>query len=478
MNAAKPISKFKPLVFLFKSICILITIASISLLAAGSYLTERILAQEAVEIKDSNTQFDIWNFIPGAAGLITGTKTSLKGQDTGRTNILVIGTDPNNGLTDTIMLASYFFDQKKLVTVNIPRDLYVSIPGFATEKINAVYPLARAQKPSDLNYGADFLAKFLASEFDLNIDYWMVTNVDGLRQMVDLVGGVEVDVESSFTDYQFPTDGYTGYVTPAPSFEQGINKMNGIRASIYARSRYGGGSEGSDFSRSRRQSIIIEALLKKIKDQDLASNITKVNSYLNIINKNVRTNMKAEEMLSLADQLKEFDLSSSFLRTIWFSGNGFLCSPVDTGQGYIITYGDSSNCGNILPGNKRDSIYRTQAREFISNILIEGQKDLLNRSSIIVAGNKNPLTNQIFNQLAQAGLSNLTQNNNLKDVVAPGKDTVSKAIGYIPDKEISDLFESIKPEITVELEIKNQPLPDNITLPAGTVSPAILIVVE
>ena len=67
-------------------------------------------------------------------------RTPIKGEAEGRTNFFVIGLDPDNGATDTMIIVSYFHKLKKVAAINIPRDFYVTETS-NTGKINSIYPV-------------------------------------------------------------------------------------------------------------------------------------------------------------------------------------------------------------------------------------------------------------------------------------------------------------------------------------------------
>lgn len=393
-----------------KLISLSLIIASLLFLIAGSWFGYQIMAKDSKTTKEN---LSLMNLIPQVGRFFAGGRATLKGEETGRTNILLLGLDVEAGLTDSIMLVSYFHREKKITTLNIPRDFYVNIPGVVTEKINAIYPLAKAQKPNDPDYGAKVLSEFVAREFGIDINYWAVTNFAGVKEVIDTLGGVPVNVDNDFVDFEFPKDDYSGYMVPAPKFIKGVENMNGSRAMIYARSRHGTGSEGSDFARSRRQSIVLQAILEKIKSQGILGNLTQINNYLNILGNNLQTNMKTEEMLAFADISREIDLKTSFLRSNWNNSLDFLCDGQNEFGAYVLTYGDESDCGYVAGTVKAEnSIYRQKARTFVQNILIQAENAKLFDLRILIIGNNSDQSLKVQTNLAKIGFKNVELNNN------------------------------------------------------------------
>ena len=103
----------------------------------------------------------------------------------------------------------------------------------------------------------------------LQVPYFAVMDFSGFEKAIDQVGGVDVTVDRTFTDYQYPDSG-TGYLPPQ-TFTAGPQHMDGARALIFARSRHAAGVEGSDFARSQRQQKIIDAFKQKVLSMNLVS---------------------------------------------------------------------------------------------------------------------------------------------------------------------------------------------------------------
>ncbi len=393
----------------------------------------------------------------GLANAVTGSRAPIKGESEGRTNFLVVGLDPENGNSDTMIIISYFHKEKKVAAVNIPRDLYITESATGINKLNSIYPIYRNSKQLDPKSSAEKLVKFIEDEFKVPLHYWATININGLSQMIDQLGGVDVKIDNDFTDYTFPTDGYTGFIKPAPSFKTGVEKMNGTRASIYARSRHADGVEGGDFARSRRSNIVIAAILTKIKTNDIWSNISNISGYLKVLGDNIQTNMTPEEMISSGQLLKDINPQNDYYKGIWQNGNGFLCD-FNNGTSYV-AYGAEGNCGRFLAGSKTPNKYRTMAQEYVLNMLAEAKFDEIQYQTINLIGNNSPtivalskeLTNNrmtfnVNNNFRFAGTTNTkssTPDNQSKSSTAPIQSKVSV---YIPDKKIKQIFSELNPK--------------------------------
>jgi LCP family protein required for cell wall assembly len=297
-----------------------------------------------------------------------GAKTTLQGESAGRTNMLIYGMTKDGLRTDSIMLASYYWKDKKLVTLNIPRDLEVS-DGYETAKFGEVYAYAYMRNKKNPQYASQYVADLVAKEYGLPINYWVKFNMQGEVQLVDTLGGVDVTVEHTFADYEYPTWTYSGYIRPAPHFVAGPQHMTGDTALIYSRSRHSlDAGEGTDFARSKRQMIVLASVLTKVKSLGLVGNLTDISRYLTILGNNVDTNMSTDEMVAFAGVAKNLDTQTDLVRGNWSTDNGFLCSATSSVGAYVARYGTLTSC--LTPaGAKVDSKYRELAIYYVQHLL-------------------------------------------------------------------------------------------------------------
>lgn len=217
---------------------------------------------------------------------------NLKETD-GRTNVLVLGSDQrtkskiNNGafLTDTILVASIGRVEKNVVLISLPRDLWVKGPSGYSEKINAMYSYG----------GANEMKASVEEVLGIPIHYYVVVNFDMFTDAIDSLGGVEINVEKSFTDYSYPIEGKEN----APesqryeviNFKAGKQTMNGSTALKYVRSRKGNNGEDTDFARSRRQQLLIMGIKEKMLDPRTILDVTKLTALYKSYSDNVETNI-------------------------------------------------------------------------------------------------------------------------------------------------------------------------------------------
>jgi LCP family protein required for cell wall assembly len=299
--------------------------------------------------------------------------TPVKGQDRGRTNFLIYGMTIDGQRTDSIILASYYWKEKKLATVNIPRDLYV-YDGYENVKIGEAYAYAKSRQPKDAAYPDTFVASVISKEYNQPIDYWAQFNMQGEVDFINAIGGVDINVPVAFTDYAYPKWDYSGYIWPAPRFSVGTQHMNGATALIYSRSRHSlDNDQGTDFARSNRQAQVIQAVGAKLKSMGVIGNITQISKYLNILGNNLTTNMSTDEMVSFAKTVSGISPSADFIHGNWATGNGFLCDSSTAASAYITLYGASASCtlgtSGVGGGGYKDSNSRQLAVYYIQNLL-------------------------------------------------------------------------------------------------------------
>lgn len=453
-------------------ISMVVILLCIGFIGVGGAFVYNILA--AASESTGGGQGDIWQTLTNTFNPQGFERVELKGEAQGRTNMLVVGIDSAALLADSIMVVSYYHAEQKIATLSIPRDFYVS-GGY---RINAVYPFAEAQNPGS---GAQAMADFVSAELDIPIHYWLVVNFEGVKQIVDAVGGVEIDVKVPFVDYEFPTNNYSGYMYPAPSFEAGKQKMNGERALIYARSRHGTNGTGSDFDRARRQAEVGEALLQKVKDKFDSGeifNINSINALVGSARGNVKTSAQINEIMSAYEIFKEVaeeqnSVFENYYSINWQTGNGFLCSPpLDTYGASVITY-----CDGALGGTGYASSSRQIAQQQAKNLLAEARYAELGVSSAIILANQSSKTSQVESALREMPIGTVWPADNFYSYI-PKANGNEKVTIYIADQGLRTQFEeAAKGVVDFEFELKGA-LPAAKTLTVNNQGAEIVVWIE
>lgn len=268
-------------------------------------------------------------FLPSFPRFDTFLPKRLLGQEDDRINILLLGIGGKNHdgayLTDTIIIASIQPSTKKIALVSIPRDLLVSMGSYGWRKINNANAFAEMQK---VGSGPEFTQEIIQQTFSIPLHYFVRADFDGFAKIIDLVDGVTINVDKSFTDYQYPTKNKK-YQTI--SFQAGTQTMNGETALKYSRSRHSGmNNEGSDFARSRRQQKVLSALQEKLFSKELLLKPGTITEILETLKENIVTNIGVADMVQLANLIKKTDINS--LSPVVFdsdSGNLLISDVID-----------------------------------------------------------------------------------------------------------------------------------------------------
>jgi LCP family protein required for cell wall assembly len=252
---------------------------------------------------------------------LLGAGATLKADEYGRTNILVFGTsedDPGHAnagadLTDSIMVISIDQKAKNAVMISVPRDLWVeygeSCMSGDEGKINVVYECGA--DGAGEREGAEKLMGIVGDVFNLDIQYYSHVNYTVVRDTVNAVGGVTVDIDSDdprgILDRNF--DWACKYKCYYVKWPNGPAKLNGDQALALARARNaagGYGLGGGNFDREQYQQKIIIALKDKAASAGTLANPVAVSGILDALGENVRTNFSAGEvktLISLAGEI-------------------------------------------------------------------------------------------------------------------------------------------------------------------------------
>lgn len=215
-------------------------------------------------------------------------------------SVLLMGIDTGDlgrvdqGRSDTMMVATVSPEDKQTTIVSIPRDTYVEIVGHnTTDKINHAYAFGGAAMAMDT----------VQNYLDIPIDHYVSINMKGLKELVDVVGGIEVN-----NDITFSQDGY--------DFIIGKTTLDGDQALAYSRMRYE--DPNGDYGRQERQRKIVEGIARKVLSLNGISNNQSV---LNALETNMRTDMSFTDMRKIA-----FDYRDAFgtIKQDQMQGEGFM----------------------------------------------------------------------------------------------------------------------------------------------------------
>ncbi|MGH2367839.1 MAG: LCP family protein [Chloroflexota bacterium] len=227
---------------------------------------------------------------------------------TERVNFLLLGTDQRAGATDvprtdTIIVATLDPVTHSAGLLSLPRDLWVPIPEYGNNRVNAAFELGEQLKPGG---GPELTRQTVEQLLGVPIHHYVLVGFDGFEQLVDLVGGVIVDVERPIKDDEFPDQNYS---MRRIFFQPGLQRLTGETALWYVRTRH----TDSDFGRARRQQQFLLALRKQVLQLDL---LPKAPAILAALSDTFQTDLRPHEMLGLARIAKDLDTSRIVNRVI------------------------------------------------------------------------------------------------------------------------------------------------------------------
>ncbi|MBN2340107.1 MAG: LCP family protein [Deltaproteobacteria bacterium] len=237
--------------------------------------------------------------------------------------ILVLGFDQNDnkrpGRTDTMMVVEVH-PKKGVGIISIPRDLWVSIPETMTVKGETLIPTLTEKEKTRIENGPEFgrintvyrlgnrrfgkgkghrlLKQVLEDELDTEVDYTVAVNYEGFQRIIDVLGGVEVDVQCAIRDNFINESSPTGY--EPLDVGAGKQKLTSRQALLFMRSRHG----RTDMDRSRRQ----QRVMMGVRDQLFAdSAFWKLPRVISELMPYVKTDMDLATVLRFAATLKTLD---------------------------------------------------------------------------------------------------------------------------------------------------------------------------
>lgn len=292
-------------------------------------------------------------------------------------NILLLGYGGGNHdgayLTDSIMLVHIDPKSQKIFLISIPRDIWTKIPSNGSSgsywKINTAYTIGM----DDTDYpnkspqfkgpdGGGKLAEYVVSQITgLTTNYFVGMDFSGFVKTIDALGGVDIDVETMFDDYEYPITGKENDLCGHPAadlpkleaeatqsaietvfpcryehlhFNAGLQHMDGAIALKYVRSRHSL-QDGTDFGRAKRQRNLLVAVKQKVLSAGFIPNIIPFTSSLG---DDVKTDLTLEDVKSLvqnSNTLSKYQISTlaltdqNFLIDTYSSDGQAILQPKD-----------------------------------------------------------------------------------------------------------------------------------------------------
>ncbi len=216
-------------------------------------------------------------------------------------NIALFGIDSRNlqsfsGNSDSIMILSIDTEHHAIKITSIMRDSLVPIDGYNPNKINSAYAKG----------GPELAVKTLNQVFDLNIRDYATVNFSGMADIIDAMGGIEVDIseaERLDANKHIRWLAVTSGIKNDPIQKAGLQTLNGTQAVSFARIRYVRTGEGvsDDYGRTDRQRYVMEQLLNKA----LSKGVSQYPAIIKSLLPYMETSLTYSEILSMASVLTE-----------------------------------------------------------------------------------------------------------------------------------------------------------------------------
>ena len=209
------------------------------------------------------------------------------------TNIALFGLDTRQAgslgkgnRSDTIMVASINNDTKDVKIVSVYRDSYLNLANDKYRKCNEAYSVG----------GPEQAVAMLNMNLDLKIDHYMSVDFLAVSEVVDLLGGIEIDVDEyeieHLNNYTVETSKVTGMKTQKLT-KTGLQTLDGVQATSYCRIRY---TAGDDFKRTERQREVLETIAKKAKTMS----VSQLDEIIKKVFPMCATNMTVDQLLAIA----------------------------------------------------------------------------------------------------------------------------------------------------------------------------------
>ncbi|MFE9202083.1 LCP family protein [Micromonospora sp. NPDC007230] len=307
---------------------VLISLLVVALLAGGGLIAGGIYLKS---VESDIDRVDAFTGVPAQERPVAGAK--------GAQNLLILGSDsrdPENtagSRTDTIIVAHLPADRSSAQLISIPRDTWVPIPrsadgqhGGRDAKINAAFAWG----------GVPLMVQTVEKFTGVRIDHVAIIDFAGFKEIIDALGGVNVDVEKSFTSIH----------PPHRSFQAGPQLLDGEAALDYSRQRKQ--FADGDFARIRHQQQVIKAILDKAASGGILANPAKLNAFL----KATSSSVSVDKGMSL------FDMGMQ-MRGVRGNNLSFLTSPTK-GTGRIgsesVVLADPARVKSCYDAVRRDAV--------------------------------------------------------------------------------------------------------------------------
>jgi polyisoprenyl-teichoic acid--peptidoglycan teichoic acid transferase len=285
-----------------------------------------------------------------------------------RESVLILGSDarPDElrngqiGRTDTLLLLVADRSTPRVALVGVPRDLWVPISGHGQERINAAFQLG----------GSQAAKQTVGDVLGQRVDRYLLVGLQGVRDIVDAVGGVDINVPQAIHDAEYPTDDYRTVTIDIPA---GRQHMDGETALRYARTRH----QDSDFGRIARQQQVLGAVRSALLNP---INWPRLPAVFMATQAATRTDLNPLDMVAVAAAVlrdpgepERLVVDTSLVNPIVGEGGAFLLEPRPELRPAVARFlGSGSSSASIevlngagVPGLARSTADRLSRRGFV-----------------------------------------------------------------------------------------------------------------
>ena len=271
-------------------ICVVLTLVLGAAGAVFGYAASKVNKIQKIEVKKETLKESITEEVEHKSGYL---------------NVAVFGLDSRDGSldkgnrSDTIIIASLNNDTKEVKLVSIYRDTLLELDDGSYNKANSAYSFG----------GPEGAVSLINRNLDMNIEKYVTVNFNALVDVIDAVGGLDLELTHDevvhMNNYCVGTSKVTGksYEKIEPEVE-GTYHLNGVQAVSYSRIRY---TEGGDFKRAERQRLV----LQKIADKAQNMSVGTVNKIIDSVFPQISTNFTLAEIIGYAKNLTKYKLGDS-----------------------------------------------------------------------------------------------------------------------------------------------------------------------
>lgn len=330
------------------------------------------------------------NIVGQQAPLLKGEDNPNVNQDTsnplsgGRINILLLGSDTdqkfqgsgNYPLAQTDIVVTIDPATKTVGMLSIPRDLYISVPGYGMMKLDEAY----AYGVRDLHNGPGLSRATIERDFGIPINYYAWVGLDGFIKVVDTAGGVDIDATHPITDDVYPDD--TGKSQNANAYKRlyiaaGPQHFDGSHALEYVRSRHA--DLVGDFGRSARQQQVLSQLKTKLTNSpDIIGKLPQLAQDMNGYLKTDMNLVSIGQLMNFARTIDPNKIQRVVLSPPIFSSAGkspggediFVpsCAPIQQAIAKMFALGNKAVC-NVQANSTSTSVATTAPQQPLGPVL-------------------------------------------------------------------------------------------------------------